>query len=394
MLLAQPLDQPRRRRLEPRQPALAPVRTPERRVGWHRVHRDLADRVLAQLAERDAAADVVDVGQVAVVGALDRHDRPQVRRPQLGDLDRGERPVADPPHPDRPGAPRLCRQPLDRVEPVERLRLRVLVERDAAGRAGPAHVDPAQGVPALARGTCRGRCPRCGASCPCRTGSSRGSPGTGPGRRGRPGAATGSPTARSRRERGSGRPRPSRPRARAGSPGVRSSRRRWPSAGVYGPAPATGRERPPHATMPRMDDATRTPHDRRPAGRQRSVDPPLPPRRLREPVDHDLARRGHPAGRRAGHLRRRPLRQPRGRRPRPRRRGPGPARRPAPLRARRVRVGDPGGRRARGETALEGARRELRRGDRGDATDWRSWPGSTSPTASRTSSRSCSSRPA
>ena len=52
VLLAQPLDQPRRRRLEPLQPALAPVRTPERRVGWHRVHRDLADRVLAQLAER------------------------------------------------------------------------------------------------------------------------------------------------------------------------------------------------------------------------------------------------------------------------------------------------------------------------------------------------------
>ena len=146
VLLAEPLDEPRRRRLEAGEPPLAPVGTPERRVRRHRVHRHLADRVLAQLADRDAAADVVDVGPVAVVRALDRDDRAQVRRPELGDLDRGERPVADAPHPDGAGAPRLGRQPLDGVVAVERLGLGVLVERDAARRPGPADVDPAQGI--------------------------------------------------------------------------------------------------------------------------------------------------------------------------------------------------------------------------------------------------------
>ena len=77
---------------------------------------------------------------------MDRDDRPEVRRPQLRDLDRGERAVADPPHPDRAVAPRLGGQPLHGVVAVERLGLGVLVERDPARRAGPADVDPAQGV--------------------------------------------------------------------------------------------------------------------------------------------------------------------------------------------------------------------------------------------------------
>ncbi len=50
--------------------SVAPRLAPERRIGRHRVHPDLADRVLAELAHRHAAADVVDVAQVAVVGAL------------------------------------------------------------------------------------------------------------------------------------------------------------------------------------------------------------------------------------------------------------------------------------------------------------------------------------
>ena len=128
--------------------SVAPCLAPERRIGWHRVHPDLADRVLAELAHRHAAADVVDVAQVAVVGAHDRDDRPQVRRPELRDLDRGERAVADAPHPDRAVAPRLGGQPLHGVVAVERLGLGVLVERDPARRTGPANVDPAQGVAA------------------------------------------------------------------------------------------------------------------------------------------------------------------------------------------------------------------------------------------------------
>ena len=51
----------------------------------------------------------------------DRDDRAQVRRAQLRDLDRGEPAVADAPHPDGAVAPRLRREPLDRVVPVARL---------------------------------------------------------------------------------------------------------------------------------------------------------------------------------------------------------------------------------------------------------------------------------
>ena len=66
----------------------------------------------------------------------------------------------------------------------------VLVEGDAAGRARAADVDPAQGVAALRRASVPRRDVRVrAASCPCRTGSSRGSPGTAPrARRGRTGS--------------------------------------------------------------------------------------------------------------------------------------------------------------------------------------------------------------
>ena len=74
----------------------------------------------------------------------------EMRRPELRDLDRGEPAVADAPHPDRAVAPRLGGEPLDGVVAVQRLVLGVLVERDAARRPGPADVDPAQGV-----ATCR-----------------------------------------------------------------------------------------------------------------------------------------------------------------------------------------------------------------------------------------------
>ena len=131
VLLAQPFEQPRRRRLQPGEPVRAPRLAADRRIRWHRVHRHLADRVLAELARGDAAPDVVNIGQVAIVRGLDRDDGAQVRWPQLGHLDRGEPAVADPPHSDRAGAPRLGRQPLDGVVPVQRLSLGVFVQRDS-----------------------------------------------------------------------------------------------------------------------------------------------------------------------------------------------------------------------------------------------------------------------
>jgi hypothetical protein len=75
----------------------------------------------------------VDVVEIAIVRGHDRHDRPEVRRPQGRDLDGRETAVADAPHPDRPIAPGLRRQPLHRFVPVAGLVGGVLVERDAAG---------------------------------------------------------------------------------------------------------------------------------------------------------------------------------------------------------------------------------------------------------------------
>ena len=71
-----------------------------------------------------------------------------MRRPELRDLDRGEPAVADAPHPDVAVAPRLGREPLDGVVPVERLVLGVLVERDARRAARAPDVEAAQREPA------------------------------------------------------------------------------------------------------------------------------------------------------------------------------------------------------------------------------------------------------
>ena len=154
-LLADPGHEPRRRALEPRAPLLAPALAAERRVRRHRVHAQLADRVLALLAGRHAAAADVDVVAVAVVRRVHRQDRPQVRRPELRDLDRREAAVADAPHADVAVAPRLRRQPLDRVVPVERLGLGVLVERRRPARS-----------PCRGRRAGRGRSPRAASHSP------------------------------------------------------------------------------------------------------------------------------------------------------------------------------------------------------------------------------------
>ena len=222
--------QPRRRLLETRAPLVAPPLAAERRERRHRVHAQLADRVLALLAGRDAAAADVDVVAIPVVGRVHRQDRAEVRRPQLRDLDRREAAVADAPHADAAGAPRLGREPLHGVEPVERLRLGVLVERHAGRAAGPADVEAAEREPARREPLPEGRVPvaapvvlavrdhledhreRASGASPVAADS----------------AATGWPTARGRRGRGSARPsgpRCSKAGASAWSPGHHIGRR-------------------------------------------------------------------------------------------------------------------------------------------------------------------------
>ena len=76
-LLAEPFDEPRRRRLEPRRATRSRQSAPRNAgVRRHRVHRDLADRVLGLSSLTvTQPPTVVDVGQVAVVRGHDRHDR-------------------------------------------------------------------------------------------------------------------------------------------------------------------------------------------------------------------------------------------------------------------------------------------------------------------------------
>ena len=172
-LVAQPREQPRRRDFEPGAPLVQPAGAAEGRVRRHGIHRDLAHRVLRQLAGRDAAAAVVDVVDVPVVRAHARDDRAKMGRTQLGDLDRGEGAVADAPHRDRAARPGLDGGPLDRVVPVARLVGGVLVEGDARRRTRSRGRPPGNRHSRAPRASGRGRCPCRGASCPCRTGSSR-----------------------------------------------------------------------------------------------------------------------------------------------------------------------------------------------------------------------------
>ena len=224
--------------------------------------------------------------------------------------------VADAPHPDVAVAPRLGGEPLDRVVPVERLVLGVLVERDAAGRRRcrgrrPGTARSRARAKLLAARHVRVR----GASCPCRTGSSRGSPGTA-----RPGVAgTGqrAPEVGRQLDAVAGRD----PDVPVGRDLVaRLARRAVGGLGRSGRRPSDGQPRAGadrrRATMardgPHRAIATIGPWTRR-ARRVAYENPWIT-------VWHDEV---DPAGRQPGHLRRRPFREPRRRRGRPRRRRPG-----------------------------------------------------------------------
>ena len=297
---------------------------------------------------------------------LDRHDRPQVRRPELGDLDGGEPAVADAPH----------RRPR---------------RRTTAGRRATR--------PRRSRRASPPRCTRRGRSR--RTIRCRGRrPGR---RRSRAARATsrGATSAFRRqlslpygiisriagnRSAGSAGPRPRQPQvgrqldAVAGrDPGIpdgldlvaglarrsigRCVWRRSSSA-----ESTAGRRRPDAAARP----VRRCRHGRPGPDRQRPMDPPVAPGRLREPVAHDLARRGHPTRRRAGDLRRRPFREPGGRASSSSTRTTGSsssasiATRSTPGRGRSPRAAC---RPAR--PPLEGARRELLEETGVEAADWR-----------------------
>ncbi len=148
-LLARPLEEPDRRRVQPFPPGGLPARARVPRPRRQRVHRHLAHRVLRQLADRRAATDVVDVVRVAVVGGVHRHDRAQVGRAERRDLDGGEAAVRDPPHPDVAIAPRLRGEPFHGVVAVNGFGLGVFVEGHASRAARSPDVEAAKGEAAL-----------------------------------------------------------------------------------------------------------------------------------------------------------------------------------------------------------------------------------------------------
>ena len=109
-------------------PHLAPAVADERRIGRQGEER-LEHRAPVERVGEQAAAHVVHVVGVAVVGRARGDDRPELGRPEGGDL-QGVEPgprVAD--HPDLPGAPRLAGQPGDRRDGVVQLLRQVLVAR-------------------------------------------------------------------------------------------------------------------------------------------------------------------------------------------------------------------------------------------------------------------------
>src|SRR5262245_58405977 len=97
----------------------------------------------------EMAAPVMAVVGIAVVGEIHRDDRPQVRRPERGDLEGSKADVGDPHHVDIAVAERLRSEPLDGVVAVPLLSRDILIRRDAAGCSGTADVYPGYDVSVL-----------------------------------------------------------------------------------------------------------------------------------------------------------------------------------------------------------------------------------------------------
>ena len=98
-------------------------------------------RAPGEVVVEQAAAHVVDVVGIAVVGRAERDDRLQRRRPPRRDLQRVEAAPGHAHHADRAAAPGLRREPGDHLERVVLLLLQIFVEHQAVGIARAAHVD-------------------------------------------------------------------------------------------------------------------------------------------------------------------------------------------------------------------------------------------------------------
>ena len=132
------------KRLDSREPALAPV------VARHRIGRSgLVGQHLGapvEIVGQQAAAHVVDVVGVAIHGRAAGHDRLQRRRAAEGELQSVEPAPGDTDHADIAIAPWLARNPGDHLFLVRELLLRILVVEEAVRVPGTGDVDPNAGI--------------------------------------------------------------------------------------------------------------------------------------------------------------------------------------------------------------------------------------------------------
>ena len=144
-LVLQPLLQPEPAALQPLQPHLAPALADD--VGIRRqqvVHEEggTPDQVLVE----QAAAHVVDVVGVAVVGGAQRDDALQLRWLQCGYLQAVEAAPGDADHAHRAGTPRLRAYPAQHLDAVVQLLLQVLVLQHAVRLAAATQVHAHAGI--------------------------------------------------------------------------------------------------------------------------------------------------------------------------------------------------------------------------------------------------------
>ena len=139
-LVAQPLDDPRAVSLQAGEPHVAPAIADQCRVGGARVVPEHGEGP-ARIGVQQAAAHVVDVVRVAVVGEVHGDDALEGGRTPGRHLERVEAAPTLAEHADPAVAPGLGRDPRDDLERVVLLLLQVLVDEQAGGLAAAAHVD-------------------------------------------------------------------------------------------------------------------------------------------------------------------------------------------------------------------------------------------------------------
>ena len=144
-LVVQPIEYPRTGVLEPLEPDVAPGLADHLRVGRTRVEAEHGRGPFQVLGDQ-AAAHVMDIVGIAVVGRAHGDDRLEGRRMQGRDLQAVEAAPGNPGHADMTGTPGLGSQPGDHGGAVIELLLEIFTLEQALGIAGAANIDPHAGI--------------------------------------------------------------------------------------------------------------------------------------------------------------------------------------------------------------------------------------------------------